>query len=146
MFIAALEAVEPSVSGSERRGRNQSGQGRRGGVFDRPGQRGPAQGGDEPPRARFEIGQAARRVFRRFPGIAESGAVMVSNEVVLVTLRRFPPAPPRSTVGKMPAQKERILRFAARPNLALEADRAYRTPHRRFGSELPVGGEVVPEE
>src|ERR1017187_6490428 len=82
----------------------------------------------------------------RRPSVGEAGAVVVPEGVVLVTLRRRPSGPRRRAVGEVPAQQEGIRGFAAGRNFALQAERADAGALGGFRAELPIFGEVVPEE
>ncbi len=70
---------------------------------------------------------------------------MIADDVALMAFGRRPGAALRSAIREMPAQQERVLRFGARSDVALDAKRSDRIAQRRVGAEIAVARKIVPE-
>ena len=108
---ASLESVKPAVRSPEAGGRNQRGEIGRGRILHGRRQRRLPHGRNKAARPGFEFTEVKRKVFCRLPGVAESGAIEIADDVVSAPGWRSPSTPVRSSVGEIPAQKECILCF-----------------------------------
>ena len=88
----------------------------------------------------------ARGVLGRSPCVGETRAVVIADDVVLVTFGRVPTRPLRRAVRKMPSQQECVVRVLAGRYLALQAQRASGCAFLRLRPQLAVFAEIVPEE
>src|SRR4051794_13644107 len=83
---------------------------------------------------------------RRIPRVVEAGAVVIADYRPLITFRRGPSAPLRRAVREAPGKQEGVVGSLPRRDIALHAERPHCAMGLRFGRELPVIREVVPEQ
>src|SRR3982751_4561423 len=100
----------------------------------------------EPPCPAFQFRKVLRNVLSRRPGIGKSLAVVVSDVVMLVTLRRGPTGPRWRPIREVPTQEERIVALTVGSNLVLQAEGTDGLAFVGFGPKLSIIREVVPEQ
>ena len=72
------------------------------------------------------------------PCVGEARAVVIADDVVLVTFGRRPAGPGRRAVRKVPGEQKCVARFGARSNVAPQAQRTGNALLFGFRSKLAI--------
>src|ERR1017187_3031692 len=138
--------MEFAVGGAEADGGDQGGEVGAGGVLDGGGDGGLAQSGGKPAGLLLEGLEMCGRVFGSGPGIGKARGVVVAQEGIFIARGGTPAAAARSAIGEMPGKQERVIGVGGWRDGAAERERRHWSGGLRLGTELAVGGKVVPEK
>ncbi len=119
-IVAALEAVEFAIGGTEGSLRHQRGKVGHGAIAHGGWQSALAHGGDEAARAGFQIWQFSGSIIRGLPCVLEAGAIVIAEDGIFIALRRIPTGPRCRTIGETPRQHKGERRFGAGSDFLLQ--------------------------